>query len=195
MTASKETSQAYMQVVVPKNCKPGSTFNVKTPDKQWMQVTVPAGAKPKQKLVMAYEPLNSNVTSSSSSKSTTPSARDDNKSQSSSSARSRSRSQKSSAGERSTSTSTSLQHKTTKKQAASDEFLEEQRLAYEALQDKYMQKQKESVVVEVPVNAKSGDLVQVRVRGGQLLQFPVPEGLDREQRFVNMEYESHVKKI
>ena len=57
MAPPPSAGQAFMDVVVPRGCKAGSTFTVKTPDGQWMQVTVPAGCKPKQKLVMAYEPL------------------------------------------------------------------------------------------------------------------------------------------
>ena len=30
----------------------GQSFQVRTPDKQWMQVTIPPGVKPRQKLVM-----------------------------------------------------------------------------------------------------------------------------------------------
>jgi hypothetical protein len=34
----------------------------------------------------------------------------------------------------------------------------------------------------------------VRATDGQLVQFLVPEGLDENQRFVNMVYDVHVKK-
>ncbi|CAD7941729.1 unnamed protein product [Amoebophrya sp. A25] len=185
--------QSYMQVVVPRNCKPGSTFNVKTPDKQWMQVTVPPGARPKQKLVMAYEPLNGKAASGSdstaaagksgatSSNSTTPSQTPKNR-----------------GGAQSSQPSTprpGSARRNSQVKPPSDAFLEEQRKAYEALQDKFMKKEKDSVVVEVPPQAKAGDLVQIRIQGGQLLQFAVPEGLDENQRFVNMAYEFHVKPV
>jgi len=74
--APASSQQQYMEVIVPKNAKPGSTFNVKTPDKQWMQVTVPPNVKPKQKLLMAYEPVSKAgaVASSSSAGSTSSTA-------------------------------------------------------------------------------------------------------------------------
>eukprot|EP00392_Amoebophrya_sp_AT5.2_P002054 g2059.t1 len=173
-----------MQVTVPKNSKPGATFNVKTPDKQWMQVTVPLGAKPKQKLVMAYEPVSCSSSSSSAAAGISSSGSAGSK-----------RSAVSGAGGTGGAAGSSGNTAADKRKASSDEFLEEQRRAYEALQDRYMQKEKSNVVVEVPPSAKAGDLVQVRVRGGQLLQFPVPDGLDSSQRFVSMEYDFHVKPI
>jgi len=45
-----------------------------------------------------------------------------------------------------------------------------------------------SCVVEIPIEAGFGALVQVRTPDGQLLQFPVPDGLDSTQRYVCMEY-------
>ena len=73
-----------------------------------------------------------------------------------------------------------------------EEFLEEQRRAYEALQLQFMKKTTKEIVVQVPEEAL-GSLVQIRTDEGQLLQFDVPEGLDPTQPFVNVTYESFVK--
>jgi hypothetical protein len=55
--SGEDAGKAYMEVRVPKNSSPGETFNVRTPDQQYMQVTVPSKARAGQKLMMAYDPV------------------------------------------------------------------------------------------------------------------------------------------